>query len=125
MKKSILTFLLIIITILSYNISYAKWVYKDDVSPEEWNRIEENYKRRDEELKKKAEINLTFNRYHFQLFANYYDIKNNPKFCYINTIGEAPKYSYSIQTIDFIVEEIKKDPDNIINNLKNKLNKKS
>lgn len=74
---------------------------------------------------KKAEINLTFNRYHFQLFANYYDIKNNPKFCYINTIGEAPKYSYSIQTIDFIVEEIKKDPDNIINNLKNKLNKKS
>lgn len=55
MKKYILTFLLIIITILSYNISYAKWVYKDDVSPEEWNRIEENYKRRDEELKKKAE----------------------------------------------------------------------
>lgn len=55
MKKSILTFLLIIITILSYNISYAKWVYKDDVSPEEWNRIEENYKRRNEELQKKAE----------------------------------------------------------------------
>lgn len=76
-------------------------------------------------LKDIPEINLTFNRYHFQLFANYYDIKNNPKFCYINTIGEAPKYSYSIQTIDFIVEEIKKDPDNIINNLKNKLNKKS
>lgn len=74
---------------------------------------------------KKSGINLTFNQYHFQLFANYYDIKNNPKFCYINTIDEAPRYSYSIQTIDFIVDEIKKDPDNIINNLKNKLNKKS
>ena len=31
---------------------------------------------------------------------------------------------YSIQTIDFIVEEIKKDPDNIIQNLRRFLTKK-
>lgn len=68
-------------------------------------------------------INIGFNRYHFQLFANYFDIKNNPKFCYINRIGETPTYSYSIQAIDFIVDEFKKDP-NIINNLKNKLRNK-
>ena len=68
-------------------------------------------------------INICFNRYHFQLFANYFDIKNNPKFCYINRIGETPTYSYSIQAIDFIVDEFKKDP-NIINNLKNKLRNK-
>lgn len=55
MKKYTLTFLLIIITILSCNFSYAKWVYKDDVSPEEWNRIEENYQKRQDELQKKAE----------------------------------------------------------------------
>lgn len=60
MKKSILTFLLIIITILSYNISYAKWVYKDDVSPEEWNRIEENYKRRDHHINSKCINNIKF-----------------------------------------------------------------
>lgn len=72
----------------------------------------------------KLGINITFNRYHFQLFANYYDIKSNPKFCYINTIGETPIYSYSIQAIDFIVEEFKKDPDNIIQNLKEKLKNK-
>lgn len=72
----------------------------------------------------KLGINITFNQYHFQLFANYYDIKSNPKFCYINTIGSTPKYSYSIQAIDFIVEEFKNDPNNIIDNLKNKLRQK-
>ncbi len=34
-----------------------------------------------------------------------------------------PQYSYSLQTIDFIIEEIKKDPENIIQNLKTKLKK--
>lgn len=72
----------------------------------------------------KLGINITFNQYHFQLFANYFEIKSNPKFCYINTIGETPTYSYSIQAIDFIVDEFKKDPDNIITNLKNKLKTK-
>lgn len=66
-------------------------------------------------------VNICFNQYHFKLFADYYDIRNNPKFCYINTIRTTPSYSYSIQAIDFIVEEYKKDPDNIIENLKQKL----
>lgn len=71
----------------------------------------------------KLGINIIFNQYHFQLFCNYYDIKNNPKFCYINTIGDYPTYSYSIQAIDFIVSEFKNDPENIIANLKEKLKK--
>lgn len=72
----------------------------------------------------KLGIDIVFNKYHFQLFANYFDIKSNPKFCYINTIGETPTYSYSIQAIDFIVDEFRKDPINIINNLKKKLKSK-
>ena len=72
----------------------------------------------------KLDISITFNQYHFQLFANYYDIKSNPKFCYINTIGKTPTYSYSMQAIDFIVDEFKKDPNNIINNLREKLKSK-
>ena len=31
------------------------------------------------------------------------------------------QYSYSIQAIDFIFEEIKKDPENILENIKNRL----
>ena len=72
----------------------------------------------------KCGINITFNQYHFHLFANYYDIKSNPKFCYINTINETPSYSYSIQAIDFIVDEFKKDPKNIIQTLKEKIKNK-
>lgn len=55
MKKYTLTFLLIIITILSCNFSYAKWINKDDVSPEEWNRLEEKYQKEQAEIQKKAE----------------------------------------------------------------------
>lgn len=39
-------------------------------------------------------------------------------------INSPPTYSYSIQAIDFIVDEIKKDPENIVQNLKNKSSKK-
>jgi hypothetical protein len=76
------------------------------------------------ELNKRLEklnINIKFNQHIFILFCAYYGIKKNEKFCYVNTIGSAPTYSYSIQAIEFIVEEIKKDPENIIKNLKNKL----
>ena len=72
----------------------------------------------------KLGINIKFNQHHFLLFANYYDIKNNSKFCYTNTINAVPTYSYSIQAIDFIVEEFKKDPEHIISNLKEKLKNK-
>lgn len=63
-------------------------------------------------------INIEFNMYHFNLFCKYYDIKNNKKLCYTYRIQKRPTYSYSMQTIDFIVDEIKKDPENIIQNLK-------
>lgn len=63
-----------------------------------------------------------FNSYHFNLFCKYYNIKGNPKLCYQHQLTHT--YGYSIQTIDFIVEEIKKDPDNIIQNLRNLLSKK-
>ena len=64
-----------------------------------------------------------FNSSHFRLFCQYFEIKNNPKLCYTYKISSQPQYSYSLQTIDFIVEEIKKDPENIIQNLKEKMQK--
>jgi len=72
-------------------------------------------------LKFKGE-NKKFNAYHFNLFCNYYGIKENPKLCYKHQLTHT--YGYSIQAIDFIVEEIKKDPENIIQNLRNLLTKK-
>lgn len=65
-----------------------------------------------------------FNMYHFDLFNKYYGIKANEKLCFTFKVNSAPTYSYSIQAIDFIVEEIKKDPENIIQRLKEHLKKK-
>lgn len=62
-----------------------------------------------------------FNAYHFNLFCKYYGIKENPKLCYKHELTHT--HGYSIQTIDFIVEEIKKDPDNIFQNLREYLSK--
>lgn len=71
----------------------------------------------------KLTINIKFNKYHFGLFCKYFEIKENSKLCYISKMFSQPQYSYSLQTIDFIIEEIKKDPENIIQNLKAKLKK--
>lgn len=74
---------------------------------------------------KKLNTSLNFNMYVFNLFCKYYDIKENQKLCYKSTIYEQPRYSYSLQTIDFIVDEIKKDPEHIIQNLKTTVKNKS
>ena len=73
----------------------------------------------------KAGIDITFNQYHFHLFCNYFDMKNNEKFCYVYTVDKTPKYSYSIRAIDFIVDEFLKDPEHIIDNLKKKLSEEN
>lgn len=107
MKKSILIFLLIIITILSYNISYAKWVYKDDVSPKEWNRIEENYKRRDEELKKQAEQEQKEANEKFNMIAENKELeeKNNSQ----NNIIIALSIIIALIIICLIINTIRKN----------------
>ncbi len=71
----------------------------------------------------KLNINLQFNQSHFNLFCKYYGIKDNINLCYITKTFSSPQYSYSYATIEFIVNEIKKDPENIIRNLKEKLKK--
>lgn len=69
----------------------------------------------------KRQIELQFNMYHFNLFCKYYGIKENERLCYVSKMFSQPQYSYSIQTIELIVGEIKKDPENIICNLKQKI----
>ncbi len=59
-----------------------------------------------------------FTNFHFTNFCKYFGIKENPKFCYIHRQYSSPTYSYSQQAIDFIIGEIKKDPENILDNIK-------
>lgn len=71
----------------------------------------------------KMGITWRFNQSHFNLFCKYYNIKENNKLCYVTMTFSQPQYSYSQQAIDFIVDEIKKDPDHIIRSLREKIKK--
>lgn len=72
----------------------------------------------------REKIEVPINRYTFQLFVSYYGLKSNEKFCYVYKRSSNPLYSYSQQAIDLIVDEIKKDPKNIIQNLKKRIKKR-
>lgn len=67
---------------------------------------------------------VQMNTYRFGLFTSYYGMKDNERFCFVNRIDKIPRYYYSIQAIDFIVDEIKKAPDRILDDLKQKYSKK-
>ena len=74
-------------------------------------------------LKQNGKFVEKFNNYHFKLFCNYYNIKNNEKWCFVYKANSNPSYSYSMQAIEFIIDEIRKDPEHILDNLKEKLKK--
>lgn len=61
---------------------------------------------------------VKFSSFHFTNFCKYFGIKNNERFCYVHKQFTQPQYSYSLQTVEFVVEELEKDPENILNNIK-------
>lgn len=63
-------------------------------------------------------IDFVMNQYLFDLFNKKYAIKENEKFCYVHRQYAQPSYTYSMQAIEMIVNEIIKDPENIVNYLK-------
>lgn len=73
---------------------------------------------------KRANIDIKLNQYSFLLFVNYYGLKENEKYCYVYKGTSNPLFSYSQQAIDLIIEEIKKDSENIIQNLKELIKKR-
>lgn len=68
--------------------------------------------------------NNQFNAFHFRLFLNFYDIKSNPDYCYKYTPNKLPMFSYNQKLIDFICDLIKKDPEHIIQSLRENIAKK-
>lgn len=66
----------------------------------------------------------TFNTSHFNLIVKFYQIKENPKYCYKYDRSTQTLFTYSEAAIELIVSEIKKDPEHIIQNLKDNIAKK-
>lgn len=70
-------------------------------------------------IKSTGATRTKFNKYDLDLFIKFYELKNNQTYAYAHkTDGHAPTYSYSQRTIDFVVEQIKKDPADVIDKLK-------
>ena len=61
---------------------------------------------------------VKFTSFHFTNFCKYYGLKENERFCYVHKQFTVPHYSYSLQAVEFIFDELKKDPKNILNNIK-------
>lgn len=64
-----------------------------------------------------------FNKNHFDLFVKFYNLKTNTDYCYKYQSGKLISYSYSEKALNLIFEEIKKDPEHIIQSLKNNIKK--
>ncbi|HGK8406785.1 TPA: DUF3644 domain-containing protein, partial [Streptococcus pyogenes] len=75
-----------------------------------------------QERLKKSAIKLGyekgFNTYVLNLVIDFYNIKSETKFSYCHLIGSTQTYTYSQQFVEFIVNEIKKDPQNFVESLK-------
>lgn len=65
-----------------------------------------------------AGIEFTINQYVFDLFNKVYGIKDDERYCFVHKMYAQPSYTYSMQAIDLIYNEIIKDPENIVENLK-------
>ncbi|HFR3033205.1 TPA: DUF3644 domain-containing protein [Streptococcus pyogenes] len=75
-----------------------------------------------QERLKKSAIKLGyekgFNTYVLNLVIDFYNIKSETTFSYCHLIGSTQTYTYSQQFVEFIVNEIKKDPQNFVESLK-------
>ena len=65
----------------------------------------------------------SFNKYLFDLFVKFYNLKQDPAYCYEYNIGSSKFYSYSDKTINLIMDQIKKGPEHVVQDLKDKVGK--
>ena len=63
---------------------------------------------------------VKFTSFHFANFCKHFGLKDNPTFCYVHKQYSTPQYSYSQKAIDFIIEELKKDAEHILDNIRSK-----
>lgn len=71
-----------------------------------------------ERLNIQLEYEKGFNKYVLNLVNIFYDAKQTPEYSYCHRIGNSESYTYSQVYIDFIVEEIQKNPKSFVDSLK-------
>ena len=66
----------------------------------------------------KIDYDKGFNTYVLNMFIDFYDVKNEPKYAYKHIIGNQEQYTYSQQFIEFLIGEIKKNSDTFVESLR-------
>ena len=67
----------------------------------------------------------TFNEFHFRVFVDFYNMKGNEAYSYnLSLGGEQPSWGYSQQAIDLMLQEIRRDPEHIIDSMRAALSKR-
>lgn len=61
-----------------------------------------------------------FNKFILNEFIDFYDVKKNSRFAFKHVIGNQNSFTYSEQLVNFIIEEIEKDPQHFVMSLTNK-----
>lgn len=89
------------------------------------NEVRKRLKRARITIKWKGE-DVTFNKFHFDLFVRVFSMKSNAKFAYDRKAKneKASSWIYSQQAIDFIVRYLTKDPMNCLDQLRLKTTEK-
>ena len=82
--------------------------------------VQERLKKKNIKLGYKA----GFNTYVLNLIIEFYDIKQDKRYAYKHIIGRQEQFTYSQQFIDFIIDEIIKNPDSFVESLKKRQRKR-
>ena len=63
-----------------------------------------------------------FNNFHFKVFTDFYNMKGDKRYSYdLSLGGEQPSWCYSQQAVDLIVQEIRRDPEHVIDSMRAEL----
>lgn len=66
-----------------------------------------------------------FNTFHFGVFVDFYNMKGNDAYSYnLSLGGEQPSWGYSQQAIDLMLQEIRRDPEHVIDSMRAELSKR-
>lgn len=75
-------------------------------------------------LKVKGETRA-FNDFHFRVFVDFYNMKCSKTYAYdLSLGGEQPSWCYSQQAIDLMLQELRRDPEHIIDSMRADLAKR-
>lgn len=86
--------------------------------------IRRKLKNEDIVLKVKGEPK-EFNDFHFRIFVDFYNMKGNDTYSYNFSLdGEQPSWGYSQQAIDLMLQEIRRDPEHIIDSMRTELSRR-